>query len=103
MRHRRALRTLRLPPVDLAERCPWPARPELGDVWTCPDCVTVWRYGWACSGCDRAGRKPGTAPASHHAVHLQGYRWRTAGWRLRLVEWRHRLERRRWHRRLHLS
>lgn len=80
--------------------CPFPSAPELGDVWTCPDCGAVWRYGWECAECDRVRRRPGTAPASHHRVHSLGHRWRLAEWWVRVRQWWRRRQMRRWHQRL---
>lgn len=97
-RRRRAIRVIGLPEGD-AVACPLPRRADLGDTWACPECLMLWRYGWACTRCDRAGRRYADTSPPH--THVQGHRWRPAGWRARMRAYRARLAARRWHRRMH--
>lgn len=99
---RRRVAVLELPDVDTAT-CPFPAG-VLGDVWTCPDCVRVWRCGRACSSCDRTGGPPSQRAALEHTpAHVHGLRWRRAAPLERLAAWRARRSARAWHRRMHTT
>lgn len=99
-RRRRGIRAIGLPEGD-AVACPLPTRAELGEVWACPECLMLWRYGWACISCERAGRLAAESVVPHS--HLKGHRWRPAGWWLRWRAYRARLAARRWHRRMHTT
>jgi hypothetical protein len=72
-----------------AHRCPVPRSGslgspdgDLGDLWRCDDCRTLWRIGDGCDTCDRYG------PAPHPGTHAVGQAWRPATWWQRLRHWR---------------
>lgn len=55
---------------------------QLGDLWRCGECGTLWRIADACDICDQYG------PDSHHGGHAVGRAWRIATRWQRLLNWR---------------
>lgn len=54
---------------------------QLGDLWRCPDCRTLWHIGLACNYCLFWGHRP------HPGQHLAGATWRTATLGQRVKAW----------------
>jgi len=70
-------------------RCPVPTvgafgapAGEVGDLWRCGDCRTLWRIGLVCGWCDTRGIH------EHPGGHAIGRAWRRAGIWQRLRYWR---------------